>query len=277
MEELKDVAEFIWIGPTEDQVDKQIEMLEAIIPTQPDVIAVACNDAEAIVPVLKKAAESGIKVATWDGDANYRDFFINLVNYDVFGSALIDNLVKDTGEEADIAIITTSFTAPNQVAWIESIKKRINEAYPKIKILDVRAAGEDTQQANQVAQDLIKTNATLKGLIVLGIPNVPGALDAVKAAGKVGQIFVTGNSLPSVVRSYVKDGVMKYVELWSAPEHGYLTCYSCYELATSGLKAGKSFKAGSMGEFTPAEDDISMQISLPLAVFTAENIDNYNF
>jgi len=52
----------IWSGPSQDQVEKQIEMIEKIIPTRPHMIAVAANDPVAIVPVLKKASDAGIHI-----------------------------------------------------------------------------------------------------------------------------------------------------------------------------------------------------------------------
>ena len=83
--ELGDKVEVTWQGPTEATVDKQIEMLETIIPTQPDVICIAANDPDAIKPTLEKAEKAGIKVVSWDADANTRDIFVNLVDYTTFG------------------------------------------------------------------------------------------------------------------------------------------------------------------------------------------------
>ena len=118
-----------WLGPTDARVEDQIQMIENIIPTKPDLIAVASNDPVAIAPVLKKAKQQGIAVMSWDGDTDFRDFFVNLVNYDEFGEALVESLVPDIGKEGDIAIITTTFTAPNQVRWIEEIERVIKERY----------------------------------------------------------------------------------------------------------------------------------------------------
>jgi len=275
--ELDGKAKVEWIGPTDATVDAQIEMIETLIPTKPDVICVAANDAEAIVPVLQKAADAGIKVMTWDGDANFRSFFVSLVDYTVFGNAVIDSLAPQINNEGKIAIVTTTLTAPNQVNWIKAIEARIAEKYPNITVIDVRPAGEDTQKANQVAQDLIKTNPDLKGIIALGAPNLPGVLDAVKATDMVGKVMVAGNSTPNMVRPYLKDGSIQDVELWSAPDHGYLTVYSAYVLATTGIEAGKPFTAGTLGEFTPTQDGVSMQISLPLVIFTKDNVDNFDF
>ncbi|WHH57275.1 substrate-binding domain-containing protein [Petroclostridium sp. X23] len=272
-----DNVEVTWMGPTEAKVEKQIEMLETVIPTKPDVIAVAANDPDAIEPVLKKAKEKGIKVISWDGDAKTRDFFVNLVDYDAFGSALAESMVAQVGEKADIAIVTTTFTAPNQVLWIEAIKKTLADKYPEVKILDTRPAGEDTQKAFQITQDYLKTMPTLKGIIALGAPNLPGAVDAVKQAGMTDKIAVVGNATPNMMKNYLKEGLIKNVLLWNAPDHGYLTVYSALQLLTEGVEADKPFKAGSLGEFTPAKDDISLQIALPIKEFTKDNVDQFDF
>ena len=275
--ELKDKVSVQWTGPTDAQVDKQIQMLQTIIPTKPDLIAVAADDTSAIVPVLKQASAAGIKVMTWDGDATFRDFFVNLVDYTEFGNALTDDLAKQIGEKGDISIITTSFTAPNQAAWIKAIKARLAEKYPDIKILDSRAVGEDTQKANQCAQDMIKAMPTLKGIIVLGCPDVPGAVDAVKQAGKVGKIAIVGNGTPNAMKSYLKEGSIQDSLLWDAPAHGYLTVYAAYQLLSGGMTAGTPFQAGSLGTFTPKKDDVSLEIGLPLLTLTKDNVDKYNF
>ena len=274
--ELGDKVEVTWQGPTEATVDKQIEMLE-IIPTQPDVICIAANDPDAIKPTLEKAEKAGIKVVSWDADANTRDIFVNLVDYTTFGNAIIDSMADQIGEEGDIAIITTTFTAVNQVLWIDAIKARIEEKYPNINIVDTREAGEDTQKANTLASDLMKSYSDLKGIIALGAPNLPGAVDAVVSAGKTGDVVVCGNSTPNTMKSYLKDGSIRDVQLWSAPDHGYLTVYTAYTLATSGIEAGKAFEAGKLGEFTPEKDDLSMNISLPLVEFTKDNVDDFDF
>jgi ABC-type sugar transport system substrate-binding protein len=276
VKELPDV-EVVWTGPTQAQVEKQIEMIESLIPTKPAVIAVAANDPAAIAPVMKKAKAAGIKVMSWDGDSDFRDFFVNLVDYDEFGVGLVEAMVKEIGATGDIAIITTSFTAPNQSRWIEAIKKTIAAKNPGLKIVDTRAAGESTEKSFKTAQDYIKSKPSLKGIIVLGVPNVPGAIDAVKQAGKSGQIAVIGNATPNMMRGYIKEGVIKSTLLWSAPDHGYLTVYAARELALNGVPAGKAFKAGRMGSFTPKADKASASIALPVMVFDKANVDKYNF
>lgn len=267
----------IWTGPTQDQVEKQIEMIEKIIPSHPNVIAVAANDPVAIVPVLKKAQAAGIHVMSWDGDTKFREFFVNLVNFDEFGGQLVEALKDEVGSKGEIAIITTSFTAPNQTSWIEAIKKHIYAKYPGLKIVDIRPAGESTEESFRITQDYLKSFPALKGIIALGAPNLPGTAKAVKDAGLAGKIAVVGNSTPNLMRAYLKDGTVKKVLLWNAPDHGYLTVYSAYRMLTGELKADHAFNAGRLGAFTPKKDAMNMQVGLPVMIFTKENVDQHHF
>ena len=274
--ELPDL-EVVWTGPTQDQVEKQIDIIRNLIPSKPDVIAVAANDPVRIVPVLKEAKEQGIRIISWDGDTNFRDFFVNLVDYEAFGIHLLEAMVDQTGHNAHIAIVTTTFTAPNQVKWIQAIKKHRQQKYPGLKILDIRPATESTERSYRITQAYLNEFPTLKGIIALGVPNVSGVVNAVVDAGMSSKIAVVGNSTPNLTRAYLKKGHMKKVVLWNAPDHGYLTVYCAFRLLTQGLFPEKPFSAGRLGVYVPKTDKFSMQVALPVMVFTPENIDQHHF
>lgn len=269
--------EVIWAGPTQDRVEEQIGIIESFIPSQPDLIAVAANDPVRLVPVLKKAKAAGIRIMSWDGDSDFREFFVNLVDYHDFGVQLTEAMVEQVGPEADIAIVTTTFTAPNQVRWIQAIEKHIYDKFPRLNILDIRPATESTEKSYRIGQQYLREFPTLKGIVALGVPNVSGVVNAVVDGGKGGQIAVVGNATPNLTRDYLKKGYMKKVHLWNAPDHGYLTVYCAYRLLGDELKAGKGFNAGRLGELTPKPDNINMQVALPVMVFTRENVDQYHF
>lgn len=274
--ELPDVA-VTWTGPTQDQVERQIEMIERLIPARPDLIAVAANDPVAIVPVLQKAQRAGIHVMSWDGDSQLREFFVNLVDFEAFGSQLVESLSSEIGPKGDVAIVTTSFSAPNQTSWIDAMKRTIYARYQGLRIVDIRPAGESTEEAFRITQDYLKSLPGLKGIVALGAPNLPGAARAVREAGLAGRIAVVGNSTPNLMREFLKDGTVRTVLLWNAPDHGYLTVHAARQLLAGGLKAGQAFRAGRLGSFTPRQDAISLQVALPVMVFTKANVDQHNF
>ena len=72
-------VKLIWDGPTDPDPAKQNEVVDTWITRGVDVIAVAVENREGISSVLRKARAQGIKVVTWDADAepDARDFFVN--------------------------------------------------------------------------------------------------------------------------------------------------------------------------------------------------------
>lgn len=274
--ELPDV-QVTWAGPTQDRVEKQIELIESSLAASPHLVAVAANDPVRIVPALKKAQQAGVRVMSWDGDAQLREFFVNLVDFEAFGAGLVEALYREVGAQGDIAIVTTSFTAPNQTSWIAAMKRYLYAKRPGLRIVDVRPAGESTEQAYRIAQDFLRSFPNLKGIVALGAPNMPGVARAVREAGLAGKVAVVGNSTPNLMREFLKDGTVKTVLLWNAPDHGYLTLYAARALLKGGLRAGQPFEAGRLGRFTPRADGTSLQVALPVLTFTRDNVDRYNF
>ena len=143
---------------------------------------------------------------SWDGDANYREAFVNIVDPDQMGASFVEEMVKQIGDKGDVAIITSNFAATNQVRRIEGIKKTIADKYPGLNIVAILPSEEDQQLAFKAAQDIMKSYPTVKGIWAVTTVAFPGAAEAVKQAGKVGQIAVVGNTQPVHIRSYIKEG-----------------------------------------------------------------------
>src|SRR5206468_8989740 len=103
----------IWDGPTDPDPAKQNEVIDAWITRGVDVIAVAVENRQGISSVLRKARARGIKVITWDSDAepDARDFFINQATPEGIGNALMDTAAEVLGGKGKFAIITASLTA----------------------------------------------------------------------------------------------------------------------------------------------------------------------
>ena len=102
-----------------------------------------------------------------------------------------------------------------------------------------------------------------------------GAAEAVKQAGKSGQVFVTGLSTPNDMKAYVEDGTVKSVVLWNTRDLGYLTSRVGEAVATGKLKPGATtFEAGRLGAKKIDGDNVLLGDML---VFTKDNIDGFDF
>lgn len=59
-------VQVIYTGPTSTTAEGQIEVINSLTAQGVDAIAISANDPDAVVPALKKAAQRGIKVISWD-------------------------------------------------------------------------------------------------------------------------------------------------------------------------------------------------------------------
>lgn len=270
-------VELLFDGPTETDPAKQNEIVETWISSGVDVIAAACENREGISTALKKAQEKGIKVVTYDSDANpdARSFFVNQATPQGIGEALMDEAAKQCGEEGEFAIITATLTAANMIEWQKHIKARLAEKYPKMTLTDVRPCDDQKDKAQSETTALLGARPNLKLIMAICSPGVPGAAEAVKQAGKTGTVKVIGLGLPNENRSYVQAGVTQAVILWKVQDLGYLTVQAAAALAKGELQAGMTkLPAGRLGEL-PIEGS-SIVLGKPF-VFTAENIDQFDF
>lgn len=264
-------------APVEADVTQQIELIDNYITRRADIIAVAANDPTAIAPIMRRAAQAGITTVTWDADADVRMLFINQTSFELFGRGLIEVIAKYHGDDAQIGIITSFFTAPNQQKWIEWIEIEIAENHPNMEIVDIREGEEDQTISFRVAQDMIRAYPEMDAMIGLASTVLPGVAEAVKQAGKEDEIFVTGGSTPNLMRRYIKDGSSDPFLLWNTNDLGYLTVYAAHALHTGEISGteGETFAAGRMGEYTIGPN--SEVVMGPPFEFNAENIDDFDF
>ena len=268
-------AELIWDGPTDLDPAKQNEVVEAWITRGVQAISVAVVNAPGISTVLRKARAKGIKVLTWDADAepDARDFFVNQATPRGIGETLADEANRILHGSGDFAIITGALTAANQNEWIQYIKARI-ERYPNIHLITVRPSDDDRNRAFSEAQTLMKVYPKMKLIMAISAPAVPGAAEAVKQSGRT-DVKVTGLSLPNMCKPYVKAGIAESVVLWNTGNLGYLVMQASEQVVRGTLKRGMtSMNAGKLGAITVDGDQIIL--GKPL-IFTKANIDQYDF
>lgn len=265
-------------GPTDGSPEKAAEMVEKWTLKGVDVIAVSCNDPNVLGPAMKAARDKGIKVITWDADADSdtRDFFVNQATPEQIGFGLVDAMAKDLGDNptGEVAIVTARLTAANQNEWMRHMNERLKK-YPGLKLVATKPSNEDQKIAFDVTRDLIKAYPGLRGVFGISSVAFPGAAEAVKQAGKSGQVLVTGLSTPNDMRAFVKDGTVKSVLLWNTKDLGYLTVEVGRALVRGELKAGDAtFESKRLGKREIKGDNVLLGDPL---VFTQENIDQFQF
>jgi rhamnose transport system substrate-binding protein len=268
--------ELLWDGPTDLDPAKQNEVVEAWITRGVDAIAVSVENKVGISTVLRKAKEKGIKVVTFDADAekDARDFFINQATPQGIGYTLTDEAARILNNKGDFAIITASLSAANQNEWIKYIKERLAAKYPDMKLVAIQPSEGDRDRAFAETQTLLKVYPNVKLIMAIAAPAVPGAAEAVKQSGRK-DVKVTGLSLPNMCKPYIKEGIIDSIVLWNTVDLGYLTVYASNALSTGTLKRGDNkLAAGRLGQIDVVDDEV--RLGAPF-IFNKDNIDRFNF
>ena len=270
--------EWLYQGPVQADAAAQADVVRSFIQQKVDALIVAPNDPASMAPLLKQAADAGIKVATSDTDApnSVREAFVNQATAQGIGEGLTDALLKAMGGKGKYAIVSCGESAENLNSWIKVQQAYTKSKYPDAEIVDIVYAGEDQAKATQMATDLMNAHPDLTGLVGECTSSAPGVAQAVRDAGKIGKVFTVGLGTPQSMKAYLDDGSSSASILWDVENLGYLTAWTGEQLAL-----GKPFQAtNKVSDKLPAvaytEADKMLLLGPALAI-TKENVDDFNY
>jgi rhamnose transport system substrate-binding protein len=267
-------------GPTDAGASTQIPIINAAVQQKPSAIIIAGNDANAVAPALKQAAQRGVKVVGMDSDVapDARSVFINQVTTQLVGEGQVKSIAKEIGGKGDIAILSATANATNQNAWIKVMKEELKKPeYKDIKLVKVAYGDDDDQKSFQETQGLIQAYPKLKGIISPTTVGVAAAARYLSTSPQKGKIKLTGLGFPNQMRKFVKNGTVEEFQLWVPKDVGYLAGQAAAALVSGRItgKQGEKFKAGRLGDYTiGANGEIVLG---PLTTFTKNNIDKFDF
>ena len=266
-------------GPTEANIDEQITFIDNYITRGVNGILFAANDPVAISPVLKKALGQGIHVIGYDANSqpDAREWFVNQAEFNGIGKAMIDSIVAEIGEDGSFAIVTSTFTTPNQARWIAEMWAYAGQCYPNLEWLETVEAQEDNILSfNQASTLLNKYGDDLDGLFGMTSVATPASAEAVTQAGACGDVAVVGLATPNAMRPYVEADCVKSVVLWNPVDLGYAAVYVTRAVVDGELEPGAAeVDAGKLGTLQIVNG--SEVLLGPPFIYSKENIDQFDF
>jgi len=269
--------EVIYTGPTSATAEGQIEIINSLIAQQVDAIAISANDPDALVPVLKKAMDRGIKVISWDSGVakDGRMLHLNPSDTKLIGETIIKLAADHLPEGGEVAILSASSTATNQNAWIEAAKEVLPTKFPKIKLAAVVYGDDDSVKSTNEAKGLISSYPDLKAIIAPTTVGVVAAAQVVTDQKLIGKINVTGLALPSEFKKFIDNGASEGVALWNPIDLGYSAVFLSDQLV-KGKKAepGATFSIGKVGSIT-LDDTNAAAMAAPYQ-FDKSNIEKFS-
>lgn len=266
-------------APTEANIDDQITFIDNYITQGVNGILFAANDPVAIAPVLRRALEAGIHVVGYDANSepDAREWFVNQAEFNGIGKSMIDSIVAEIGEDGSFAIVTSTFTTPNQARWIAEMQAYQEKCFPNLTWLETVEAQEDNILSfNQATTLITKYGEDLDGLFGMTSVATPAAAEAVTQAGMCGQVAVVGLATPNAMKPYVESDCVKSVVLWNPVDLGYAAVYVMRAVVDGTLTPeSTSVEAGRLGTLEVVNGS-EILLGLPF-VFTKDNINDFDF
>ena len=269
-------VEIIYTGPTDTTAEGQIEVINSLIAQGVDAIAVSANDADALVPTLKKAMQRGITVISWDSGVaeEGRQMHLNPSSTELIGNTIIKLAADHMPDGGEVAILSATATATNQNAWIAAAEAVMGN-YPGVDLVSTVYGDDLSDKSYREAQGLMATYPDLKAIIAPTTVGILASCQAVTDAGKIGEINVTGLGLPSEMAGCVESGATKSFAIWNPIDLGYSATMIAHALAAGAAEAapGAEIPMGRMGAVT-LDDTNSAAMSDPFT-YDASNIDQF--
>jgi ribose transport system substrate-binding protein len=192
-------------------------MIEDLTQAQVDVLAFNAVDPNAMISTAQKVKDAGINV---------------LIHSDDLAEQVADHFVgpdQYAGQAAVAQMVASELDGKGTVAILEGVpgnmssllrKKGAEETlakYPEIEVVGVWAANWDRAQGLQKAEDILTAHPDISAIIAVNDEMALGALQAVKARNKLGDVIVTGfngvaESIQAVHRGDLLATVLTYCD-----------------------------------------------------------------
>ena len=250
--------EIIYTASAKPTAEEQIAVIDAQIAQKVDGIIVSANDADALVPVGKKAMERGIKVMSFDSAIAPAGRIVHLSasSTPLIGAKQVQMIAKTLGGKGEVAILSAASTMTNQNSWIEAMKEEWKKPEYKDMPLVATVYGDDQDDKSyREMQGLVKAHPNLKGVISPTTIGIRSGAKAIVDGGLTGKVFITGLGLPSEMKDYVLAGACDTFAIWNPVEYGYSSTMIMADILSGKDTAeGAKLSMGKKGETTVGKD-----------------------
>jgi ribose transport system substrate-binding protein len=197
----------------EQDVGEQVRQVEQMIAERVDALVIAPADSKALVSACKKARDAGLEVVNIDNKLDpdvleEKGLQVPFVGPDnrAGARAVGEYLAKRLHRGDKVAILEGAPNAENAVQRRLGFEDAMKAA--GITIAASQTASWETGRANQVTAALISEQPDLEAFLCANDSMALGAVAALKAAGKSGQVLVVGFDNISAVQELLRSGAV---------------------------------------------------------------------
>ena len=184
-----------WDGVSaETDVEGQVNLIQNFVTQNVDGIVYAATDSAALAPATQNALDAGIPVAMIDSGTDPQPDEVPLYATDNRAGAVeAANLLAEALGDGDHQVALIEFQPGSQTnteraeGFTEGLANHAN-----LELVAQQPSHSDVNEARRVTEDILTANPDLDGVFAANEPSVLGAIQAIEAAGKTGEVTVIG-------------------------------------------------------------------------------------
>lgn len=267
-------------GADDASPEKQIQIIQDLIPQAPTAITVVPNAPEALETVLEQARDQGIIVVTHEAAGiENADIDIEAFENKAYGAQIMDNLAECMGETGEYVSFVGGLTAKTHMEWVGGAQEKQEAEYPDMKrVEDPIETKEDENVAYQRAKELLAKYPDLKGFQGSAGTDAAGIARAVQEAGLEDSVCVMGTSIPSVAKKYLEDGSIDKAFFWDPALAGKAQL-KIAELLASGktIEEGTDLGIDGYESLTKLDGFDNVYVGDAAIEVDADNVNDFDF
>ena len=215
--------EILWNAPQlEIDSARQISIVENLITRQVDGIVLAPVDADALVAVVHRAADSGIPVAIFDSAINTDRIISFVVTDNYLGGVMAgDRMGEILGGEGKVGVIGFMPGSASTMKREAGFQETIEGKFPGIEFLGVRFNMADRAKALEEAENLLTAHPDLDGFFADNESSLDGTVQAVKQRGLAGKVKIVGFDASETLVDDMRAGVIDSIVVQDPFKMGY--------------------------------------------------------
>jgi ribose transport system substrate-binding protein len=219
-----------WRMPPNGRVEDQNQILEELLASGYDGIAVSVINAEKQTPMLQRLAAQ-TRLITFDSDApnTGRLLYIGTDNY-AAGKKLGGEIVRLLPAGGKVAVFCGRFANDNAAQRLRGILAAV-EGHA-IQIVERCEDQTDRAKARVLAQDMLNAHPEVNLLCGLWSYNGPAIAEALRASGKNGKVLAVCFDEEQATLAAVADGTISVTIVQQPYEFGYLAAKWLHRLTT---------------------------------------------
>jgi ribose transport system substrate-binding protein len=257
-------------GTTAERILQQNSMIETFINNKYSAIIFSADDPVAPTDVIQQAVDAGIPVLLMDSDApgTARQLYIGMDDFDagkIAGAAAIEivksgKMVAQFGDE----------TSNNGQTRLAGFKEAIKDS--DIELVEVMYDGGSPEKGLSNAQMALQKYPDLAGFFGIWSYEGPAQGQAVKEAGKTGDVKVIAWDTEPQTQVLMSEGVVQAMMAQRAYFYGYLSSWVAYAWTVLGEEATLALLDPYL---TDKGDEVKALLNTQVDVVRSETFDLY--